>query len=94
MNFYYKFIWYKEIWNTIAHILVGAVVAHTFLPYLPLWLIVSILFVLGAGREIWQNRRGKIQPLWISTVDAVSFPVGGALWWWVITTYHINIDLL
>ena len=95
-EFYYKFQFkfWVEVRNTLLHILVGGVVAHTFLPYLSLWLILLILFALGAGREVWQNLRGKIQPIWMSMIDAISFSVGGYVWWYIVTYYNINIDLL
>ena len=81
MDYKFKFKFWVEVRNTLLHILVGGVVAHTFIPYLSLWLILLILFALGVGREIWQNLRGKIQPIWISTVDALSFGLGGYIWW-------------
>jgi len=94
MDYKFKFKFWVEVRNTFLHILVGGVVAHTFIPYLPLWLILLILFALGVGREIWQNLRGKIQPIWISTVDALSFGLGGYIWWYIVTLYNINVDLL
>ena len=93
-DYVFKFVWWKEIINFVLHVLVGGIVAHTFLPYLKLWSILVILVAIGAGREIVQQLRGKIQPVWISTVDAISFGLGGLLWYFVITYYNINVDFL
>ena len=94
MDYKFKFKFWVEVRNTLLHILVGGTIAHTFIPYLSLWLILLILYILGTGREIWQNLRGKIQPFWMSTIDADSFCVGGYIWWYIIMYYNINVDLL
>jgi len=94
VDYEYEFRFWVEVRNTLLHILMGGLVAHTFLPYLSMWWIVIILFILGGGREIWQQLRGKIQPWWISTVDSISFSLGGYIWWLIITGYNINVDFL
>ena len=95
MTYKFKFVLWKEIWNTFLHILVGAVVAHTFLPYLPLALIIFILYTIGTARELAQWQHGKIQTWWISTIDAASFAAGGYLWWAIVIQWlGINVDLL
>ena len=90
----YEIRFWREVLNTLLHIFVGMVIAHTFLPYLAVWWIVPILLLLGAGREYWQHKRGKIQPLYIHIIDAVGFAFGGLLWWVLITHFGINVDLL
>jgi len=94
MDYKFKFKFWVEVRNTLLHILVGGIIAHTFLPYLSIFWILFILVAIGAGREIWQQKRGKIQPIWMSTVDATSFGLGGCIWWCIITYYNINVDLL
>lgn len=84
----------REVWNSILHIVVGAVVAHTFLAYMPIWAILGILLFIGAGREYWQHARGKIQPWYIHLNDTVTLALGGLIWWLVITSFHINVDIL
>jgi hypothetical protein len=94
MNYKFEFKIGAEIRNFLLHVLVGGIIAHTFLPYLPVLWILLILVTIGAGREAWQNLRGKIQPWWMSTVDALSFGLGGYIWWIIVTTYNINVDFL
>jgi len=93
-NYKFKFVWWKEVINAILHIIIGAAVAHTFLPYLPVWLIVILLLLAGAIREYWQNQRGKIQPLWMSGIDAITIALGGLIWWALIMHFQINVDFL
>ena len=62
-DYKFEFHFWKEVLNFILHILVGGIIAHTFLPYLPVFWILLILVGIGAGREVWQNLRGKIQPV-------------------------------
>lgn len=90
----YKFELGKEILNFLLHVLVGGIVAHTFLVYLPLVWIIILLIIIGAGREIWQNLKGKKQPWWISTIDSLSFGLGGYLWWLIINHFNINAGFL
>ena len=92
MNYEIRF--WREVWNSFLHILVGAVLAHTFLAYLPLWAILIILFVLGAGREYWQHRRGKLQPWWIHLNDVLTLMLGGLVWYLIVTHFGINVDIL
>lgn len=92
MNYEIRF--WREVLNNTLHIIVGAVLAHTFLAYLPIWAILFILLLLGAGREYWQHARGKIQPWWIHTIDTLTLMLGGLIWYIIIISYHINIDLL
>ena len=84
----------REIINNLLHLIVGAVVAHVFLAYLPLWALLGILLLLGAGREYWQHARGKIQPWWIHTIDTVTLALGGLVWFLLITYFNINVDIL
>ena len=84
----------REIINTSLHIIVGGIIAHTFLPYLPIIWIIIILLLLGAGREYWQHIRGKIQPLYIHIIDAIGFPIGGLIWWLITMHFGINVDVL
>lgn len=93
-NYKFEFHWGPEIRNFLLHILVGGIIAHTFIPYLDLFWIILILCVLGILREVWQNIRGKIQPWWMSTIDSFSFGLGGYIWWLIVTYYNINVDLL
>ena len=93
-DYKFKFVFWKEVVNFLLHVVVGGVIAHTFLPYLSIYWIVAVLFFLGAGRELWQQLRGKIQPIWMSTVDAISFSLGGFCWWLIMTAYNINVDFL
>lgn len=84
----------REIINNLLHLIIGAAVAHTFLAYLPVWLILAVLLLAGAGREYWQHARGKIQPWWVHTIDTVTIALGGLIWWLIITHFNVNIDLL
>ena len=84
----------REIINNILHIIVGAIIAHTFLAYLPIYYILGILLIIGAGREYWQYRKGKIQPLYIHIIDTVTLTLGGLLWFLVITYFNLNINKL
>jgi hypothetical protein len=84
----------REIWNGLLHIIVGGIIAHVFLAYLSIWWIIPILLLLGAGREYWQYKRGKIQPLYIQIIDTLTLALGGILWWLVITHFNINVDIL
>jgi len=84
----------KEIWNGFLHIVVGIIVAHTFLPYLPLYAILLILLTLGIIREYIQFKRNKIQPLYIQIIDVLTIALGGLIWWLVITHFNINVDIL
>jgi len=90
----YEIRFWREVLNSTLHILVGAILAHTFLAYLPLGFILYILFLLGIGREYWQYMRGKDQPWWIHLIDASGFVLGGLIWYLIITHFGINIDLL
>jgi len=84
----------REIINQSLHIIVGAVVAHTFLAYLNIWFIVLILLIAGTIREVWQSLRGKIQPLYIQVIDIATLILGGVLWYAAINIFNINVDLL
>lgn len=84
----------REIWNGLLHIIVGAVVTHTFLSYLPIWLIVMILIVIGSIREYWQYKRNKIQPFYIQLIDVLTLVIGGLIWYCVVIYFHINVDIL
>ena len=84
----------REIINQSLHIIVGAVVAHTFLAYLSILLIIPILLLLGLIREVWQIKRGKIQPIWIQLLDSFTLMLGGVLWYAIINMFNINVDLL
>jgi len=90
----YEIRFWREVLNSFLHIVVGAVVAHTFLAYLPLWALLTILLVIGAGREYWQYRRGKRQPWWIHLNDTLTLALGGLIWYLVITHFGINVDIL
>jgi len=90
----YKITFWNEVKNNLLHILVGIVITHFILAYLPLWSIILILGVIGGGREYWQHRRGKIQPLYIHIIDTCTCILGGVVWYWFITTFNISIDLL
>lgn len=84
----------REIINNTMHIIVGAIIAHTFLAYLSIVYITVILLMIGAGREYWQYRKGKIQPLYIHIIDTLTIALGGIIWFLIITHFHINIDTL
>lgn len=84
----------REIINGILHLIVGAIVAHTFLAYLPIIYILLILLLMGAVREYWQYRRGKEQPWWIHTIDTITIALGGLIWFLVIINFGINVDIL
>ncbi len=90
----YEIKFWREVKNNLLHIIVGAIVTHTFLAYLSIWWIIIILLLLGAGREYWQYKRNKIQPLYIQIIDTLTLALGGLLWWFIITCFHINIDVL
>ena len=93
-DYVYKFKIWVEVKNELLHIIFAIGFTHVFLAYMPLLTSMTILFVLGCIREIWQNLRGKIQPWWISLIDALSFSVGGYIWWWIIHYFNINVDAL
>ena len=90
----YEIRFWREVLNGILHVIVGAVLAHTFLAYIPIWAILLVLLVLGAGREYWQFRRGKIQPLYIHIIDTLTLMLGGLAWFLIITYFNINVDIL
>jgi len=90
----YEIRFWREVLNGALHVIVGAVLAHTFLAYIPIWAILLVLLVLGAGREYWQFRRGKIQPLYIHVIDTLTLVLGGLVWFLLITYFNINVDIL
>lgn len=90
----YEIRFWREVWNSLLHILIGMALAHVFLSPLPLWAIIVILLVLGIGREYWQYKRNKIQPLYIQIIDSIGFSIGGIIWWLIINQYNIQVDLL
>lgn len=90
----YEIRFWREVLNSTLHILVGAIISHTFLAYLSISYILIILLLLGIGREYWQYKRGKIQPLWIQCIDAAGFVLGGLIWYLLVSHFGINVDLL
>lgn len=84
----------REIRNGSLHVGLGAAFTHTFLPYLPAWAIIMMLILMGAGREYWQRRRGKIQPFYIHVIDTLTFGLGGLVWWGVKRKFKIDVDEL
>jgi len=84
----------REIRNGSLHIGAGAVIAHTLIPYLDWYWIVTILLMLGAAREYWQYRRGKIQPMYIHIIDTLTFGLGGLSWYYVKKRLNVNVDEL
>ena len=90
----YEIRFWREAWNQTLHVIVGAVVTHTFLPYLELEWILSILLMLGIIRERWQHLRGKIQHPYVHILDIFTIMLGGLLWYLIVTHFNINVDLL
>lgn len=70
----------REVVNSLLHIGFGGGIAHTFLPYLPIWATITILVTLGSIREYIQKKRGKLQPFYIHCIDAIGFGLGGYGW--------------
>ena len=93
-DYTFEFHFWKEVWNTLGHIVFASLFAHVCTPYLSVGWITGILLFIGTAREVWQNIRGKYQPWLMSTVDSLSFGIGGYLWWLIITAYNINVDFL
>ena len=84
----------REIWNTLLHILIGAVIAYVIVPTYDFWVISLAMFGVGAIRELLQFIRKKKQPLYIHIIDAAGFMLGGWVWYFIRTVFNINADAL
>lgn len=84
----------REVWNTLLHILIGAVIAYVIVPTYSFMIITCAMLGVGVLRELLQFLRKKKQPLYIHIIDAAGFVLGGWLWYGVRNFFNINADVL
>jgi len=90
----YKITLKRELWNSLLHIFIGAVIAYVIVPTYSLLVISLAMLVVGAIRELLQYLRKKKQPLYIHVIDALGFLLGGGFWYLIRIYFNINADLL
>lgn len=83
-----------EIGNQLGHIALGFIIAHSYLAYESIYVIIVFLAMSGAYREWKQERRKKEQPWWVHIIDTATIALGGLLWYGIKTYFNINVDLL
>ncbi len=85
---------WKEVLNTLLHIVCGAAICYVMIPKASILVSVNLVLALGVIREVFQHLRGKDQPLWLIYVDVLGWVVGALIWCWARQHWGIDADAL